>query len=380
MIENIDYQKFDVLIVDDIPDNIQLLAGFLDRNSIETSYAHSGSQALSSIELKKPDLVLLDIMMPDLSGFEVCKKLKMNKQTADIPVIFLTAKTDKDDIIEGLKLGAVDFITKPFNFEELISRIKTQLQLKHTKDLIIKKSELIEKQNEELYELNKTKDKLFSIIAHDLRNPFQVLIGLTQAIMDNFEFFDKPTLLEMLRQLYETSNQNYELLKNLLEWSYSQQDRIVFNPQTFVLDIFLKEKIALLQSSASKKNIRLVYQLASGIELTTDKDMLFTILRNFLSNAIKFSKAGQAVLIKAVKEAGNVVISVIDNGLGISPEGLEDIFRITKQNKTLGTEKEEGTGLGLVLCKEFSERMKAKIKIESSLGKGSTFSLLFAEL
>jgi len=380
MIENIDYQKFDVLIVDDIPDNIQLLAGFLDRNSIETSYAHSGSQALSSIELKKPDLVLLDIMMPDLSGFEVCKKLKMNKQTADIPVIFLTAKTDKDDIIEGLKLGAVDFITKPFNFEELISRIKTQLQLKHTKDLIIKKSELIEKQNEELYELNKTKDKLFSIIAHDLRNPFQVLIGLTQAIMDNFEFFDKPTLLEMLRQLYETSNQNYELLKNLLEWSYSQQDRIVFNPQTFVLDIFLKEKIALLQSSASKKNIRLVYQLASGIELTTDKDMLFTILRNFLSNAIKFSKAGQAVLIKAVKEAGNVVISVIDNGLGISPEGLEDIFRITKQNKSLGTEKEEGTGLGLVLCKEFSERMKAKIKIESSLGKGSTFSLLFAEL
>jgi len=380
MIENIDYQKFDVLIVDDIPDNIQLLAGFLDRNSIETSYAHSGSQALSSIELKKPDLVLLDIMMPDLSGFEVCKKLKMNKQTADIPVIFLTAKTDKDDIIEGLKLGAVDFITKPFNFEELISRIKTQLQLKHTKDLIIKKSKLIEKQNEELYELNKTKDKLFSIIAHDLRNPFQVLIGLTQAIMDNFEFFDKPTLLEMLRQLYETSNQNYELLKNLLEWSYSQQDRIVFNPQTFVLDIFLKEKIALLQSSASKKNIRLVYQLASGIELTTDKDMLFTILRNFLSNAIKFSKAGQAVLIKAVKEAGNVVISVIDNGLGISPEGLEDIFRITKQNKTLGTEKEEGTGLGLVLCKEFSERMKAKIKIESSLGKGSTFSLLFAEL
>jgi len=380
MIENIDYQKFDVLIVDDIPDNIQLLAGFLDRNSIETSYAHSGSQALSSIELKKPDLILLDIMMPDLSGFEVCKKLKMNKQTADIPVIFLTAKTDKDDIIEGLKLGAVDFITKPFNFEELISRIKTQLQLKHTKDLIIKKSELIEKQNEELYELNKTKDKLFSIIAHDLRNPFQVLIGLTQAIMDNFEFFDKPTLLEMLRQLYETSNQNYELLKNLLEWSYSQQDRIVFNPQTFVLDIFLKEKIALLQSSASKKNIRLVYQLASGIELTTDKDMLFTILRNFLSNAIKFSKAGQAVLIKAVKEAGNVVISVIDNGLGISPEGLEDIFRITKQNKTLGTEKEEGTGLGLVLCKEFSERMKAKIKIESSLGKGSTFSLLFAEL
>jgi len=380
MIENIDYQKFDVLIVDDIPDNIQLLAGFLDRNSIETSYAHSGSQALSSIELKKPDLILLDIMMPDLSGFEVCKKLKMNKQTADIPVIFLTAKTDKDDIIEGLKLGAVDFITKPFNFEELISRIKTQLQLKHTKDLIIKKSELIEKQNEELNELNKTKDKLFSIIAHDLRNPFQVLIGLTQAIMDNFEFFDKPTLLEMLRQLYETSNQNYELLKNLLEWSYSQQDRIVFNPQTFVLDIFLKEKIALLQSSASKKNIRLVYQLASGIELTTDKDMLFTILRNFLSNAIKFSKAGQAVLIKAVKEAGNVVISVIDNGLGISPEGLEDIFRITKQNKTLGTEKEEGTGLGLVLCKEFSERMKAKIKIESSLGKGSTFSLLFAEL
>jgi len=380
MIENIDYQKFDVLIVDDIPDNIQLLAGFLDRNSIETSYAHSGSQALSSIELKKPDLILLDIMMPDLSGFEVCKKLKMNKQTADIPVIFLTAKTDKDDIIEGLKLGAVDFITKPFNFEELISRIKTQLQLKHTKDLIIKKSKLIEKQNEELYELNKTKDKLFSIIAHDLRNPFQVLIGLTQAIMDNFEFFDKPTLLEMLRQLYETSNQNYELLKNLLEWSYSQQDRIVFNPQTFVLDIFLKEKIALLQSSASKKNIRLVYQLASGIELTTDKDMLFTILRNFLSNAIKFSKAGQAVLIKAVKEAGNVVISVIDNGLGISPEGLEDIFRITKQNKTLGTEKEEGTGLGLVLCKEFSERMKAKIKIESSLGKGSTFSLLFAEL
>jgi len=380
MIENIDYQKFDVLIVDDIPDNIQLLAGFLDRNSIETSYAHSGSQALSSIELKKPDLVLLDIMMPDLSGFEVCKKLKMNKQTADIPVIFLTAKTDKDDIIEGLKLGAVDFITKPFNFEELISRIKTQLQLKHTKDLIIKKSKLIEKQNEELYELNKTKDKLFSIIAHDLRNPFQVLIGLTQAIMDNFEFFDKPTLLEMLRQLYETSNQNYELLKNLLEWSYSQQDRIVFNPQTFVLDIFLKEKIALLQSSASKKNIRLVYQLASGIELTTDKDMLFTILRNFLSNAIKFSKAGQAVLIKAVKEAGNVVISVIDNGLGISPEGLEDIFRITKQNKTLGTEKEEGTGLGLVLCKEFSDRMKAKIKIESSLGKGSTFSLLFAEL
>jgi len=167
---NGDTTKGSVLIVDDIPENLQVLGNVLLQKGLDVGFATNGEEALEAVKYNKPDLILLDIMMPGMSGITVCQKLKSNPETQDIPVIFLTAKTQPEDIIKGFEVGAVDYVTKPFNSGELLARVMTQLELKKSRDLIAK-------QNEELMELNATKDKFFSIIAHDLRGPFSGLLG-----------------------------------------------------------------------------------------------------------------------------------------------------------------------------------------------------------
>src|SRR4030043_1705809 len=165
-----------ILIVDDVPKNLQLLGTLLREIDCDITVAMNGQQALETVPKVSPDLILLDVVMPEMNGFEVCKKLKSLPKTKDIPVIFLTAKTETKDIVKGFELGAVDYITKPFIGSGLIARVNTHLSLRHTQ--------------EELRQANATKDKFFSLIAHDLRTPFAILIGFSEYLVGDFNNLD----------------------------------------------------------------------------------------------------------------------------------------------------------------------------------------------
>jgi two-component system, sensor histidine kinase and response regulator len=355
-----------ILIIDDIASNIQVVANLLKKNNYNISYAQSGKAGIEKANQTNFDLILLDIMMPEMDGFEVCHHIKKNKKTKDIPIIFLTAKTTEDSLKKGFEAGAVDFITKPFKSDELLARVNTHIQLKTVR-------EILSATNIELQNANASKDKLLSIIAHDLRNPFSVLITFSKLLIDSLDDFSKEDILNYLKTFYHTSKQGYNLLDNLLNWSKSQTGKIEVNTVVINLREIVEENVTLLYSQAQAKKIEMNNHVPENLMAAADLNMVLTVVRNLLSNAIKFTNEGGKIEIHGKSGNNHVEISVEDTGVGISPEDLEKIFRIDIKHSTSGTANERGSGLGLVLCKEFIEKNFGLLKASSEIGKGSRF-------
>ncbi|MCP4154684.1 MAG: hybrid sensor histidine kinase/response regulator [bacterium] len=348
-----------IFIAEDIPRNLQVLCNMLTKANYKIAAAANGKKALEMIPDAKPDLVLLDVMMPEMDGFEVAESLKQNPATKEIPIIFLTAKADATDIVKGFGLGAVDYVTKPFNGAELLSRVKTHLELKFAR--------------EELKQLSATKDKLFSIIAHDIRNPLQNSLLYSDSLENDYDRFDDEKRKKYIHKVFNSTHQISALLKNLLAWSRSQMELIVPLPEQVDLSTLAAEAIDLAKINADKKEITVLSRIEPGTMAFADKNMIPTVLRNLLSNSVKFTNTGGNIKIKADKKDGCVEVAVCDDGVGINEEEIAGIFRIDHQKTKLGTNKEKGTGLGLILCKEFVEKNKGTIAVESTPGKGSCF-------
>jgi two-component system sensor histidine kinase/response regulator len=356
-----------ILIVDDNTHNLQVLGSILRKNNCSPALAHHGMGALDFVKKKRPDLILLDIMMPEMDGFEVCRKLKQDAATCEIPIIFLSARSEKEDIVKGLELGAVDYVTKPFNFKELITRVQTHLELKAAKEALNQKIE-------ELKQVNASKDKFFSIIAHDLINPFNSLIGLLELLTYQNEQLSEDDKDKFIQIILNSSKKSYNLLKNLLEWSRTQTGRIKVNPVKFNLKEVVDKNIELLEHQIETKNISL-FSYIETCSVFTDEQMFDTVIRNLLSNAIKFTPANGSVSILSKTGEKDIEISISDTGVGIKKEDIDKLFRIDVTYTTEGTEKENGSGLGLILCKEFVEKNGGSIWVESQEGKGSIFRI-----
>lgn len=226
---------------------------------------------------------------------------------------------------------------------------------------------------QELKELNATKDKFFSIIAHDLRNPFGNISNFAEWILENIDELSREELLEYVGMMYQSSQHGFNLLSNLLDWSRSQTGRIDFMPELINIYSIIQENIDLLMPTAQSKNIRIVNHVTSGLQAFADSNMVKTIVRNLLGNAIKFTPENGVVNIKSQEKAEQVEISVSDTGVGIPPQDIDKIFRIDVSYSTSGTGQEEGTGLGLILCKEFVEYNGGRLYVESKEGEGSRF-------
>lgn len=362
-------QQLDILIVDDNPENLSVLGNILGKKNHNLIFAQNGVVALKIVKKRKPSLILLDIMMPNMDGFEVCRQLKQDAILAEIPVIFLTAKTETEDVVAGLKLGAVDYVTKPFNQEELLARVNTHLELQMAKEEL--RAAFIAKK-----EALATKDKLFSIIAHDLGNLFNALLGFSSLLAGK----DDVTLSEVEKEEYskdilQIADRGYNLLKNLLEWSKSQTGRMQVKPVAINLPNLIEHNIQLLQENAKAKNINLLAHFdEEASSVLADRNMFDTVMRNLLSNAIKFTPPSGEIQIFSKKVTDNLIeISVCDTGVGIKAEDIEKLFRVDVTHTTLGTAKEVGNGLGLILCQEFAEKCGGTLGVESEEGKGSRF-------
>ena len=239
-----------------------------------------------------------------------------------------------------------------------------------------KKAEQALKESErKLRESNKTKDKFFSIIAHDLKSPFNAILGFSEILLEKHKKYDDEKREEMISYINSSALRAFKLLENLLTWSHSQSNGINYSPENFHLKILLFETISDLQAQADKKNIQILDTISENELIYADKNMLATILRNLISNAIKFTSNSGTIIISSEKQKATnfLEISVEDTGVGIPKDRIDNLFRIDKNTSTQGTENEIGTGLGLILCKEFVEKYNGKIWVESEEGKGSTF-------
>lgn len=360
--------EYKILIVDDVMSNVLLLKVLLTNEKFAIATASNGRQALEQVEKENPDLVLLDVMMPDMSGFEVAQHLKSNPNTADIPIIFLTALNSTADIVKGFQVGANDFISKPFNKEELIIRVTHQISLVAAKRLILSKTE-------ELQRTIAGRDKLYSVIAHDLRSPMgSIKMVLNMLILNLPSEKIGAEMYELLTMANQTTEDVFSLLDNLLKWTKSQIGKLNVVYQDVDLVEVTDGVIEIFSMVASLKKIRIREMKPEKMMVNADIDMLKTVVRNLLSNAITFSKENSEVLVKMEEVDGMAVVSVQDYGCGISEEGQKKLLHTDTHFSTFGTNNEEGSGLGLLLCKDFVVKNGGKLWFTSKEGEGSIFS------
>lgn len=378
-----------ILAVDDNPRNLQLISSLLSGKGYKVVVANSGENALKYLGIKQPDLLLLDIMMPGLSGYEVLETIKKNPDIVDLPVIFLTAKSELSDIVKGFAMGAVDYITKPFKSEELLARVETHIELKRMRNQLSENNnallklnqelteskEIIKKDAEKLAKLNAEKDRFFSIISHDLRNPFNGCLMATELLFTRFNELSPEEISAFIAALHDAATNMNKLLDNLLNWAQLQMGTLKTKLQPVDLSIAISNAVELQKSVVMKKDITITQKIGSPAKAKADQGMVDMVLRNLISNAIKFTPAGGKVVIQVEETAHEIAVSVKDSGIGMNKALQNKLFRINEKVSRPGTEGEQSTGLGLVLSFDMTQRMNGSLGVESEEGKGSTFTL-----
>lgn len=359
--------EYKILIVDDVMSNVLLLKVLLTNEKFKIVTASDGHQALDQVEKENPDLILLDVMMPDMSGFEVSQQLKANPGTAEIPIIFLTALNSTADIVKGFQVGGNDFISKPFNKEELIIRVTHQISLVAAKRIIVA-------QTEELRKTIMGRDKLYSVIAHDLRSPMgSIKMVLNMLILNLPSATIGDEMYELLTMANQTTEDVFALLDNLLKWTKSQIGKLKVVYQNIDMVEVLESVNEIFSMVAGLKNIRIQLHAPEQLEVYADIDMMKTVIRNLISNAIKFSNEGSEILVSLEEKEGMAIVSVKDSGCGIDEENQKKLLHTDTHFSTFGTNNEEGSGLGLLLCQDFAHKIGGDLWFTSVKGEGSTF-------
>jgi signal transduction histidine kinase len=354
-------KKQKILIIEDNIINVTILLEQLNLYGYKTLIAENGEIGIKRAIFAQPDLILLDIMMPGIDGYETCRQLKDHPKTKDIPIIFVTALTATKSRVKGFEFGAVDYITKPFQQEEVIARIKTHLTM--------------QEQKKKLEELNQTKNTFFSIIAHDLRGAFMPLVGAMSILEQIIKKYDDKKLHKYSETVSGSIKNIHKLLDNLLCWGRIQCQKLTVNPHAIDMFKLMEWLIDLYKEQADQKNIQLTHSIPPELFVCADSDMIETVFRNLITNAIKFTNIGGSVSISYDQDQDDMAFLVTDTGIGISEERIEGIFKTDSKNKTKGTAGESGTGLGLILCNEFIKLNNGHISVKSQLNQGTTFSV-----
>ena len=331
--------EYKVLIVDDVISNVLLLKVLLNNEKFQIVTASNGTEALAQVKKEKPDLVLLDVMMPDISGFDVAKQMKADPEMSDIPIIFLNI------------------------------RVTHQISLVAAKRIIVA-------QTEELRKTIMGRDKLYSVIAHDLRSPMgSIKMVLNMLILNLPSETIGEEMYELLTMANQTTEDVFSLLDNLLKWTKSQIGKLKVVYQELNMVEVVEGVSEIFTMVAGLKNIKIVQDMpVVPVVVRADIDMLKTVIRNLISNAIKFSNEGSEVLVSLTEEDGMAIVSVKDSGCGIEEENQKKLLHTDTHFSTFGTNNEEGSGLGLLLCQDFIVKNGGKLWFTSKKGEGSTFS------
>jgi two-component system, sensor histidine kinase and response regulator len=361
-------QPFSILVVDDNQDNLKVVSNFLKEMGYQIALSLGAQDAMKILLENEIDLILLDIMMPEVDGFTLCRQIKTEERLKDIPIIFLTARTDTADLVEGFKVGGVDYITKPFQKEELIVRVQNHIELAHSRKQILE-------QSKQILKINKTKDRLYSVIAHDIKSPFANITMLLSTVSEGYLEPGSEEYNEILQSINTSTKETYALLENLLQWTRSQTGDLECHPEPLPLEELFDRAIRFLKPNAIKKGIELSGALDESLLVKADRNMMQSVLQNIITNAIKFTHEGGKVELSGNRKNTHVVIKVTDTGVGMSEAMQKNLFVEGQHFSTHGTNSEKGSGLGLLLVQDFIKRNQGTLQIESKEGHGSTFTI-----
>lgn len=335
-----------ILIVDDNTRNLQVLGKILSDKGFKTGFAQSGDQAFDAIEAKLPDLILLDVMMPQMDGFEVCRRLKETPVTKKIPVIFLTARMEKEDIVRGFKMGAADYVTKPFDPHELIARVETHLQLKFSSETIL----------DQRNEIN----HILHILSHDISNQLQGMSFRLEVSKIKMDFE------ESYGSIKSFLNRSIDLVGMVSSLRAMAEKKIELPLVPVNLKSAMDASLETLAYQFEQKNVKPILEIQDDITILAEKtSFVNSVLNNLLTNAVKFSYPGSKIFINARADDSIAEIIIKDSGIGISGESLEKIFEVNKNITRPGTNGEKGTGFGMSLIKHFVNAYGGKIEIAS---------------
>jgi signal transduction histidine kinase len=354
-------QKMKVLLVDDTQANLDVLTRILKPNGYKIAVAQNGEQALKITQHFHPDLILMDVMMPGLDGYETCKKIKEMEGLNDMPVIFVTAKNAPEDVLKGFQAGGVDYIGKPFNRDEVCARIGTHLRLRAYAQHLI--------------EMNQQKNKFLGIVAHDLRNPISGIISLTKLILDgSCGMQPNETMQEFLVLMGDASNNMLLLVNDLLDTSAIECGILVLQKAPTPLRMLLNNRIEIIEMQAKNKEIQIHLDCSDSLTADIDPNRIGQVIDNLLSNAIKFSPRQSSVNIHASQEGDSIEVRVNNPGPCIPQNELGQIFDSFKTLSTKATNQEKSTGLGMAIAKKIIETHDGQIWIESQPEQGTTVS------
>lgn len=362
--------KSRILVVDDISKNLQVVGTMLRNEGYHVMPATSGVQALERAHAQPPDLILLDLMMPEMDGLEVCSRLKAEPLTRQIPIIFLTASNEMEHLMKGFEAGAVDYITKPFNAPELLARVRTHLELKHAR--------------ERLREMNEEKNEFMGIAAHDLRNPLGAITGYAEIILEEAaslqpspaEQFDRARkeMTECASRINATSRRMAEMVQNLLDANRIERGEMQLTLAPTDLGPALNSVVETQRPHATAKQQTIHLEVpATPAMALVDPGVTVQVLENLVSNAVKYSPPGKNIHVRLKQSPESVRCEVQDEGPGLSAEDQKKLFGKFARLSAKPTGGEHSTGLGLSIVKKMVEAMNGKVWCESEPGKGATF-------
>ncbi len=357
-----------ILVVDDTIANLRLLISLLEAAGYCANGAADGETALMICENKPPELILLDIRMPEMDGFEVCHRLKQNEKTRNIPVIFISALDDVDDKVKGFEVGAVDYITKPFRSNEVLARVSSHISL-------FRMRQEIEQANVKLHELDKLKSMFIASMSHELRTPLNSIIGFSGILLQGISGELNPQQKDDVQRINRSGNHLLELISDVIDISKIEAGRVEVSPQQVSLQELIQEAVDNILPIAKEKNMSIKIHADASPQIVTDHKYLLQCLLNLLSNAIKYSEQG-TVQIHVHSDNDYIQIAVEDNGIGISEENITRVFDAFERLENHIKLQAGGTGLGLYLTKKIvTELLQGKIEAKSQVNVGSTFSL-----
>ena len=368
-----------VLVVDDNPTNLSVLVNLLRDVGLRVLVATDGESAIEQTEYVKPDLILLDVMMPGIDGFETCQRLKSNAETVKIPIIFMTALSETVDKVRGLSLGAVDYVTKPFEHEEVLVRIRTHLT-------IAKQRQTIESQNldlqTEISDRKRAEESLtifLHAVSHDLRNPVTGLLMVLDNLAKTASSADANILLpkSTLERMQQSGNRQLALINSLLESHVNDVHGIVIHPQPVAIMEVIQAAIDDLQTLLDKEEAEVIVQIAPELPLVfADAAHVCRVFQNLIANAIKHNPPNLKLTISAkINPENSLLCEVSDDGVGMTNEQSEHLFELYAQGKhqTKLNRRSLSLGLGLYICRQIVQAHGGAIGVTGEINIGSRF-------
>lgn len=361
-----------IMVVDDVPDNLRLLGEILT-TKYQVNPVNSAKQALELLNRRRDfDLFILDIMMPEIDGIELCKIIKADSHFSDVPVIFISALTDIKDKSIAFESGGVDYITKPFNREEVLLRVGTHLNIRRLQKELKGKNQELSENLKRLKEVERLRDNLVHMIVHDLRSPLTGVISVFKILQTECEQLNRADLVEYIRAGYYSASTLIEMINSLLDISRLEERRMPLNITGVDIRDVITESIRTIGLSVKKTEISIDLP-QDPIFVNCDREIIKRVITNLINNSLKHSNARTPVIVKAERVENFVEVSVIDHGIGIPPEYHKRIFEKFTQVELRQERKKYSTGLGLTFCKLAVEAHNGRIGVESEEGKGSRF-------